>query len=218
MKKHPSLLPHLIPCLPPRAISRIPTGVLVVYFIFTLPFYCLITSFLLTFMSCLQPWIRSTMCKRDKKRQAEENKQAIINHTPKILGPRKGRSLSIGKPEPEIHFDGTPTPTTGAPKSTWKITTDEQANCSLYKLPYELRRQIFEEVVGGYMIHIYFMEKYLPMAHSRCKSEREGKCECRVFGKGQWRAYQPRVLKQKGAVDQWGQCDLLALSKTCRRM
>lgn len=216
MRVQRSLLLDLIPCLPPKVVTRIPKAILVVYFILTLPFYCLVTCFLLTFLSCLQPWIRSMACKRDKKRQQEETKDMIIKHTPKILAPRRGRSLSIGKPEIGSETDATPT--VGAPKSTWKTTTDEQTQCSLFKLPFELRRQIFEEVVGGYMIHIFFVENYLPMAHSRCKSERYGKCGCEIFGKGQWRAYQPRTVKRRGALDHWGQCELLALSKTCRKM
>jgi hypothetical protein len=202
--------------LPRKFVDKIPVPVLWVYFILTLPLYCLATCFILTFLSCLQPYIRSYLCKRDNKRRREKNRKEIIDHTPKILGLRKGRSLSIGKPEFPIETNITPT--VGAPRDKWKTTTDEQANCGLFKLPYELRRQIFEEVVGGYMVHIYFMEKYLPMAHSRCKPAREGKCECPCFENGLWRAYQPRVKKQKGALDEWGQCELLAISKTCRRM
>ncbi|KUJ14462.1 uncharacterized protein LY89DRAFT_686934 [Mollisia scopiformis] len=216
MRNNAGLLPDLIPCLPNRIISKIPGAVLAVYFIVTLPIYCVAAWFVLTFRSCLEPWMKARACRAEKERQKTETKIAIMSHTPKILGPRRGRALSIGRPETPTKIEVTPE--VGAPTNIWKTTVDEQENCRLFKLPFELRRQIFEEVLGGYMIHIFFMENYLPMSHSRCKSEREGKCACQVFGKGQWKAYQPRTRKQKGAVDQWGQCELLALSKTCRRI
>lgn len=237
MRRSPSLLPDLIPCIPNTIIAKLPTPVLAIYFIFTIPLYCILGVIYHTFQSCLEPWVKSRECKREKKRQEAETRSAIIKHTPSILGPRDGpragRPLTIGRPEEtvsviegvsegasemEVESDvKVENSAVGAPKSMWKSRTDDQAQCHLFKLPLEIRNQIWEEVLTGYTIHIFFVENYLPMGHSRCKPEGGRSCVCKLESK-QWKAYQPRTLKQKGAVDAWGQCELLALPKTCRRM
>ncbi|CZR63881.1 uncharacterized protein PAC_13778 [Phialocephala subalpina] len=235
MRRSPSLLPDLIPCIPNTIIAKLPTPVLAIYFIFTIPFYCILGVVYHTFQSCLEPWVKSRECKREKRRQEQETRNAIIKHTPSILGPRDGpgagRPLTIGRPEEAVTVTEVASGTEmeveakvevedgaiGAPKSLWKRRTDEQSQCHLFKLPLEIRNQIWEELITGYTIHIFFVENYLPMGHSRCKPEGGRSCACQLEAK-QWRAYQPRSLKQKGAVDAWGQCELLALPKTCRRI
>lgn len=92
---------------------------------------------------------------------------------------------------------------------TPKVTHLQQDSSFMTKLPYEVRQQIYRETIGGYVFHIYFVDAYRRMAHLRCKHQDPDRCEkkkCR------------NKLKQKGAKDKWGQCDLIALFKSCRIM
>ena len=87
--------------------------------------------------------------------------------------------------------------------------TEQQENSVLFKLPLEIRRKIYEEVLSGYVIHVYFVEAYRRMSHTRCKSHTPDVCGdmlCR------------RLFKVKGAKDAWGNVGLLSLLKSCRRM
>ncbi len=86
-----------------------------------------------------------------------------------------------------------------------KRKTDAQEKSRLFDLPFETRQKIWKELTGGYVIHIKYVDGYRRIQHQRCKS-RCGRCECR------------RQSKQKGALDPWGQCDLLAPLRSCRRM
>ncbi|KAH8667485.1 hypothetical protein BGZ60DRAFT_431719 [Tricladium varicosporioides] len=100
----------------------------------------------------------------------------------------------------------TPMPT---PKElpTPKVTHLQQDSSFMTKLPYEIRQQIYRETIGGYVFHIYFVDAYRRMAHLRCKHQDPDRCEKRDCR---------NRLKQQGAKDKWGQCDLMALLQSCR--
>ena len=88
-----------------------------------------------------------------------------------------------------------------------KRLTVEQRDSPLSKLPPEVRRQVWEEVLGEYVFHIRFLEAYRKMGHVRCKTRYPEVCkerECRMRS------------KIRGAEDEWGVVDLLALLRTCR--
>jgi hypothetical protein len=87
--------------------------------------------------------------------------------------------------------------------------TLQQETSSFFKLPFEIRQKIYEDVLGGYVIHIHFVQAYRRMSHTRCKSSTPAICdgkECR------------ERFKVPGVPDEWGNVSLLALLLTCRRM
>lgn len=86
--------------------------------------------------------------------------------------------------------------------------TEDQFQSPLFQLPLEVRRQIYEEVLGGYVIHIYFVQAYRRLSHIRCK-DRSPLCKgttCRTRH------------KVPGAKDPWGNISLLHMLQSCRRM
>jgi hypothetical protein len=85
--------------------------------------------------------------------------------------------------------------------------TSRQEQSMLFKLPLEIRRQIYAEAIGKYKIHISFNQTYRKMDHQRCKHPTSDDCFKRQC---------ISLHKQKGARDAYGQTDLLALLKTCR--
>jgi hypothetical protein len=90
--------------------------------------------------------------------------------------------------------------------ATLAKNTDQQLQSPLFMLPLEVRRQIYEEVIGGYTIHIYHLEAYKRMGHVRCKDSCSEFCTARS------------MYKQKGAPDSVGNISLLAPLLSCRRM
>jgi len=44
-------------------------------------------------------------------------------------------------------------------------TTHDQLQSGLFQLPFELRKQIWDDVLGGYVFHIFFVEAYRRMSH-----------------------------------------------------
>jgi hypothetical protein len=95
-----------------------------------------------------------------------------------------------------------------------------------FKLPLEIRKHIYKEAIGGYCIHIHFVEAYRRMGHSRCKLD--GSVVCMGLT---WQASAPVVSRDlltpnfsrekfrlPGALDEWGNSGLLPLLQSCRRM
>jgi hypothetical protein len=84
--------------------------------------------------------------------------------------------------------------------------TDPQEQSFFFKLPEEIRRQIYGELISGYTFHIRYIEAYRRMGHTRCKTKLPDTCKCLYY------------VRKKGVPDEWGQADLLAPLQTCRRM
>jgi hypothetical protein len=142
--------------------------------------------------------------KREERLQDESRQRTVRIQAPKVLGPRLQGSLTIGRRvEMEEHEELN---RHVAPPSPTSKTTGEQLQSPLFRLPLEVRRQIYEEVIGGYVIHIYSLQAYKRMGHVRCKTPDIIGCTCRTR------------YKQKGAPDCDGNIDLLAPLKTCRRV
>ena len=146
-----------------------------------------------------------------EQRLVEKRRRDILRWTPRGVPPRgsgemMGRCLTIPLPDPPqepVMGDGM----NGNRRLVQK--TDDQSNSAFFKLPLEVRRQIYENVIGGYVFHIYFVEAYRKMAATRCRTHSPEICRlphCR------------QSFKVKGALDEWGQSDLLALPMTCRRV
>lgn len=152
--------------------------------------------------------------KTRRRRECKERKKEMMRSTPRRVGLRLERHLTIGRPEPEekkgedadMHLSKA----AEMPIASRVLTvTDRQEESGIFKLPLEIRRKIYEEVVGGYVIHIYFVEAYRRMSHTRCKNRTPEVCRgipCR------------QNFKVKGACDKWGNVGLLPLLQSCRRM
>lgn len=143
----------------------------------------------------------STARKRRAREQKESQERLERIQAPKVLGPRLTGSLTIGKKElakTEVSYH--------RDYPILKKITHDQLQSPLFRLPLEVRRQIYEETIGGYIIHIYCLEAYKRMNHVRCKTPKHEACSCR------------RMYKQKGIPDSFGNIDLLAPMKSCRRM
>lgn len=143
----------------------------------------------------------STTRKRRAREQEEREQRLQRIQAPRVLGPRLTGSLTIGKEEAlkteaPCHQD----------YPVLKKVTHHQSQSPLFWLPLEVRRQIYEETIGGYIIHIYCLEAYKRMNHVRCKTPKHEVCSCR------------HMYKQKGIPDSCGNIDLLAPLKSCRRM
>jgi hypothetical protein len=83
---------------------------------------------------------------------------------------------------------------------------DAQEQSFFFKLPEEIRRQVYGELISGYTFHIRYLEAYRRMGHARCKTKLPDTCNCLYY------------VSQKGVPDDWHQVDLLATLQTCRRM
>lgn len=151
---------------------------------------------------------------RRKKRWQREGKERwsqMMRTSPKTLEPRLERHLTIGRPEPkskdcegEEWQEGDDVKASKMPAAT-----GAQRESLFFKLPLEIRRKIYGEVLGHHVIHIYFVEAYRKMSHTRCKLRFPDVCrrlECR------------HNIKIRGAQDQWGNISLLPLLQSCRRM
>jgi hypothetical protein len=84
--------------------------------------------------------------------------------------------------------------------------THPQEQSFFFKLPEEIRRQIYGELISGYTFHIRYIEAYRRMGHTRCKTKLPDTCKCLYY------------VRKKGVPDEWGQADLLAPLQTCRKM
>lgn len=151
--------------------------------------------------------------KTRRRRESRERKKAIIRATPRRVEPRLERHLTIGRPEAEkkieeVELDGRKEIEMVDLKRVMTVT-DRQEESSIFKLPLEIRRKVYEDVLGGYVIHIYFVVAYRRMSHTRCKNRTPEVCRglpCR------------QIFKVKGAKDAWGNVSLLPLLQSCRRM
>jgi hypothetical protein len=92
--------------------------------------------------------------------------------------------------------------------------TDDQLQSYLFKLPLEIRRQIWEETLGGYVFHIYFVQAYRRMSHTRCKTRLPAICKNDDPISGPCR----QLFKVPGAPDKWGHSNILSILQSCRRM
>ncbi|PMD46805.1 hypothetical protein L207DRAFT_221131 [Hyaloscypha variabilis F] len=184
-----------------------------------LPCICLIgTCILLSHAVCsLQAYeLPSTR----KKRNLEVAEREKRRRTPWVLAPRIGseRNLTIGNECSGL--TGLGTKIRGGRKEGKKRDGDVevgkgrgkiewQEQSPLFNLPLELRRQIYEEAIGGYTLHVFTLDAYRRMAHTRCKTAvmpEYGNCSCAARA------------RQKGVCDEWGNSELLALLMSCRRI
>ncbi|KAK0111798.1 hypothetical protein ONS96_001066 [Cadophora gregata f. sp. sojae] len=88
--------------------------------------------------------------------------QSEIDSIPQVLGPRLTRSLTIGREEADRSKEDSISPTAVAnasrdnPWTIQKTCTAIQEQSPLFKLPLEIRQQIYEYVLGGCHIQIHF--------------------------------------------------------------
>jgi hypothetical protein len=166
-----------------------------------------------------------------RKRQLQRERREMRRRTPRILGPRLEGALTIGRGDGDLDLGYDPDRMPGLGSRILKDEeevdsesevssdsqdtiegrverrTDWQTQSSFFKLPLEIMRQIYEEAIGGYVFHIFSLEAYRRMSHTRCKTTRFPEdCAFR------------RQSKQPGAADEWGNISLLSLLTTCRRM
>lgn len=139
-----------------------------------------------------------------RKRKREERERT--RHIPRVLEPRLERHLTIGRPELEEVDDEDEDELKQVVIPSTR--TEQQLQSSLFGLPLEVRRQIYAEAIGSYVIHTNYIHNSKRFNHNRCKIDSSG-CNpysCRVGG------------KVPGEEDRWGAIDLTALLKSCRRV
>lgn len=204
-----------------RRMNVIEGTLTVVATIFFLPCICLVGGGIVA----KDLFIKARAYERPKTRRSRESKERqkeIIRSTPRKVGPRLERHLTIGRPEAEVKDEVKDEEVDlgevkGIQMADLKdvglkramTVTEQQENSGLFQLPLEIRRGIYENVLGGYVIHIYFVEAYRRMGQTRCKSRAPEVCRgvpCR------------QIVKVKGAKDAWGNIGLLPLLQSCRRM
>ena len=150
------------------------------------------------------------------RREAAERKKELLRTTPRLFDKevRLERNLTIGREllgEKEVEvleLDEKGKQVVVKEKKVWG-TTEDQLDSPLFQLPAELRNQIWEEVLGGYVFHVHFVQTYRRMSHTRCKTHSPEICNgvpCR------------QIFKVPGASDQWGHVELLSILQSCRRM
>ena len=152
--------------------------------------------------------------KKWERRQPEERKIQMMRSTPRTVSPRLERHLTIGRPKPKPSTEELnlreKSEEIGVVKISKALTvTDRQEKSGLFKLPFEIRCSIYEELLGGHVIHIYFVEAYRRMSHTRCKHLSPEICRRIPCG---------QRFKVPGAPDEWGNVGLLSILQSCRRM
>lgn len=206
-----------------RPRERLREGAMITATICCLPCICLVGSCVLlshAFHKLLSYERPST--RRKRARMWEERE--IRRRTPRVLAPRSlGSTLSIGREDDggmsglgskiiELDDSGSESESSSSgeevAKSPRRIErrTDWQPQSPFFTLPLEIRRQIYEEAIGGYVFHIFTQDAYRRMAHTRSKTLFPQDSNCR------WQARQP------GVPDEWGNISLLSLLTTSRRM
>jgi hypothetical protein len=167
--------------------------------------------------------------KKRMRRQAEEKRKEVLRSTPRVLEPRLERHLTIGRKViiseeeevgvavgvEEIGEKGNDGLVVREKKKVVAATTDDQMQSMLFQLPLEIRRQIWEETMGGYVFHIYFVQAYRRMSHTRCKTREPEMCKGRDTPP---REPCRNTFKVPGAKDAWGHSNLLSVLQSCRRM
>lgn len=154
-----------------------------------------------------------------RKRQREYEERERRRRTPRVLAPRVGEvdALTLGnegvsipglgskirrRDEEDIEMDIDMAKAKGAKR------TELQDQSPLFALPLEIRRQIYEDAIGGYILHIFTLDAYRRVSHARCKtaSPSPASCSCTLMS------------RQPGVADDWGNTNLLSLVMSCRRM
>jgi hypothetical protein len=234
---------------PPLASSLRSTVLTVTLTIVCFPCICVIGSLGLFAGGCLKILEYETPRRKRKKEKLE-----VRRRTPRVLGPRLERHLTIGRDVGVVggeggedggeHGDGMvgvgvdvddiggnegsklkslrgvfarsvkgvrvvkgkekERARIEATREATKAKTDDQTQSLLFALPLEIRRQIWEDVVGGYTIHLNYIPVYKRFDHTRCKMNTCIQDYCKL------------QIKQEGARDEWGLVDLLALLSSCR--
>ncbi|RFU34861.1 hypothetical protein B7463_g1482, partial [Scytalidium lignicola] len=168
--------------------------------------------------------------KRDERRkEAKARTMRRRNPVGLDMGPRLERCLTLPLRVPErvdlgssshdgVYWDGMieELKSRGGKEKTIEISppvkvlqrTEDQLESPLFKLPLEIRRQIYEEVLGGHVFHIYFVQAYRRLSHTRCK-DRSTPCNGAVCRS---------MVKIPGAKDDWGNISLLHMLQSCRRV
>ncbi|KAE9362594.1 hypothetical protein N431DRAFT_358358 [Stipitochalara longipes BDJ] len=204
--RHKSIIALTIVCLP--CICIVGTCFILSHYVFSLSTY-------------ESP---STRRKRQREYEERENRRRI----PWVLAPRIGEDevLSIGNENVAIPGLGSkirksdekrsnksediPWLSSRSGKAKREKQTIWQNASPFFNLPLELRRQIYEEAIAGYTLHIFTLDAYRRMAHTRCKTASlpldSAPCQCTFLS------------RQPGVADEWGNVSLLALLMSCRRI
>jgi hypothetical protein len=184
--------------------------------------------------------------KTKRRRRDEDERKELLRTTPKRLPPRLAHHLTIGRSVLlengyVLEFGGNGNDIgenakmdAGKKVKKARMDTDKKSEAKThnqeaswpFKLPLEIRKQIYREAIGGYCIHIHFVEAYRRMGHSRCRLD--GSVVCMGLT---WQASAPVVSRDlltpnfsrekfrlPGALDDWGNSGLLPLLQSCRRM
>lgn len=162
--------------------------------------------------------IEQNTIKRNVPKNVAPRKKHRVDPMSGLKGPKLESHLTIGRPvevAPAVKLEifGEDFGENGSLCGTEAVvelpvkTTCRQEQSILFKLPLEIRRQVYTEAIGGYKIHVRFNQTYRKMAHQRCKHTSSNKC---------YNSYCTILHRQPGMPDKYGQADLLALLKTCR--
>ena len=197
-----------------RRLTAIEGTVIVVATICLLPCICIIGGGIV---------VKDLFCKARKyerpktrrQRECKERRTEMTRMMPRQVSPRLERHLTIGRPEPEEKKEEVMD--SEDKKKEFEVVklasvgtvTDRQDQSGFFKLPLEIRRKIYEDLLGGYVIHIYFVEAYRRMSHTRCKNRSPELCKGRPCR---------QIFKVKGAADEWGIVGFLPLLQSCRMM
>ena len=144
-----------------------------------------------------------------RKRWLEYEERERRRRTPWVLAPRAERdvdALSI-LGDDKVEIEDVERGDEVEKAKVWRIT-DWQENSAFFNLPLEIRKQIYEEAIGGYTLHIFTLDSYRRMSHTRCKGESPTPVSCQC----------PLLSRQPGVADEWGNICLLSLVMSCRRM
>jgi len=216
-----------MPVLTPFTRQKLREKSMIALTIVCLPCICVVgTCVLLSdfVYSCSMYKLPSTRRRRQREYQEREKRR----RTPWVLAPRigEGEALTIGNNLVSIPGLGSkiprhnekddsesgdvPKPKTRLRKAKTGKESHWQEQSPLFNLPLELRMQIYEEAIAGYTLHIFTLDAYRRMAHTRCKTTNLPAnplpCQCAF------------VSRQPGVADEWGNVSLLALLMSCRRV
>jgi hypothetical protein len=139
-----------------------------------------------------------TRIKKFETPRAKKRRRKLDNHMRSaiMLAPRK-RNLTIGKPDLDLLTLQPPQ----VPRRT-----DNQYQSPLFKIPFEIRQQIYGYVISGYLIYLHYRQDYRSPYPRRCRD-------------GDRCSYCKRSRRDRAeSLDLFGSNHLLALPKTCRKM
>jgi hypothetical protein len=147
--------------------------------------------------------------KRKRRREYEERERR--RRTPWVLTPRSEQDIEalsilgdedVGDEEEGVEDDINEIRKARGQRTAW------QNQSRFFALPLEIRRQIYEDAMGGYTLHVFTIDAYRRMSHTRCKTESPApvSCSCSL------------VARQPGVPDEWGNSSLLSFVMSCRRV